>query len=191
MKKTIGIAAACGLAAVMTFSVFADSFVPSIHQKLSPEISQSYIVSESGKKTVIPVGEIIVRAKPEADEKTAEILDNAYSAIKEAKSVTDAIEGLSDYLKEKKVTDIGSVVVRDLFYVSYTGKTAEVIKASTGKVTVRLELNLPKDAFACAAIYDEEQWKVVPEEATSITEDGCLDIVMGQECAVAVLTQKQ
>lgn len=191
MKKAIGITAACGLAAVMTFSVFADSFVPSIHQKLSPETSQSYIVSESGEKTVIPVGEIIVRARPEADEKTAEILDKAYNAIKDAKSVTDAIEGLSDYLKNNKIVAVDNVVVRDLFYVSYTGKTAEMIKTGAGKVTVRFELNLPKDVFACAAIYDEEQWKVVPEEAASITEDGCLDIVMGQECAVAVLTQKQ
>lgn len=190
MKKVIAITAACGLAAALSVTVFADSFVSSIQQKLSPAAKESFVISENGEKTVVPSGEIVVRVKTDADEKTAEILDNAFNAIKNAKSMSDAIGGFDDYLKQNQIANADTIVVRDLFYVSFTGKTAQMVQSENTKVTIRLELKLPEDTFVCAAVFVENQWEMVPKENIAITKDGDLNLVLEQEGAVAVMTQK-
>lgn len=191
MKKAIVITAVCGLAAAMTFTAFADSFTPSISQKLSPETSHPYIVSESGDRTASSPSEISVHSIAKAEGKAAKYLEDGYNAIKNEKSLLDAIDGLEEFLDENAAKQADKIVVRDLFYVSFQGETAKMLEAKTGKAAVHFALDLAKDTFIGAARFVENQWEMIPDEDVSFDNDGCLEIILEQECAIAVLTQKK
>lgn len=189
MKFLTAVAAIC-LSTVLVVPAFADSFVPSIEQKISPDVI-SIVLDENGQEGAIKINEITVESVSEMKGVLPKTMEKAYQLLAEKKSITKVIDGLNEYVStQKNAPKVENLTVRELLLVTFFGKTAERVNHGKATLKIAFDLKLNPKRFVAVAIFDGETWSMIPAERVSINEDGNLILTLGHDGPIAIMTEK-
>ena len=194
MKKMIHALSIVLIVAMLSVTVFADSYVPSIEQKSAMRVYSVSATLADGTKQELKTADIVVTALADGEKLAKvdqELLDKAYDSVLDAGSLEKAAPKLAQMLKDAKL-NVDDFVVRDLIYVQFLN---EALKQDGVKVTVRFDLKVEKDAQVLAMRYvpaekDTYEWAPIALEDVTVNKDGTVDVVLDGEGPVAFLVKR-
>ena len=194
MKKMIRALSVVLIIAMLSVTVFADSYVPSIEQKSAMQVKSVAVTLADGTKQELKTADIVVTALADGEKLAKadqELLDKAYDSVLNEKSLKEAAPKLAEMLEKAKL-NVDDFVIRDLIYVQFLNET---LKKDGVKVTVRFDLNVEKNAQVLAMRYvpaekDTYEWSPIAMEDVTVNEDGTVDVVLDGEGPVAFLVKR-
>ena len=190
MNKTFAIVIVLCLAALLVIPAMADTFVPSIQQKISPTI-ESVVIQKNGEKEVLNKNEVIVVSLSEMDGKLSKSMQAAYQMLADKKPLKEVIKGIDEVLADvKNAPKEDDLIVRDLLEVTFGGSTAAIVNKGKGTLAIRFELNLDPFKYVAVAFFNGKEWEMVPLDRVTLDEKGNLTVVMGHDGPIAILTEK-
>lgn len=208
MKKAIRILAVVLAVFMLSTSVWADNFTPSVEQKESPDVvtttdskgeEVAAVIIDSDNKEVVgvPVGEIIVTSVAGASKATEEIreaLQTAQEQIKKIEKIEQLIPEQKDELT-KAVQEAGlkveNLVVRDLIDVTLTGTYQEHLETEGNTITLTFKLGIGADEFLKVLHnYEADKWEMIAEDRVKILENGDVSVTFDSLSPIAFVVDK-
>lgn len=190
MNKTFAIVIVLCLATLLVIPAMADTFVPSIQQKISPTI-ESAVIQKNGEKEVLNKNEVIVVSLSEMDGKLSKNMQTAYQMLADKKPLKEVIKGIDEVLADvKNAPEEDNLIVRDLLEVTFRGSTAAIVNKGKGTLAIRFELNLDPCKYVAVAFFNGKEWDMLPLDRVSLDEKGNLTVVMDHDGPIAILTEK-
>lgn len=208
MKKAIRILAVILAVFMLSTTVLADNFTPSVEQKDSPEVitttdskgdEVAAIITDSENKEVVgvPVGEIIVTSVAKvsnADEEVKEVLKAAQEQIKKVAKIEELIPEQKEELT-KAVEDAGlkveNLVVRDLIDVTLTGTYKDHLETEGNIITLTFKLGIGANEFLKVLHnYEGDKWEMIAEDRVKIMENGDVSVTFDSLSPIAFVVDK-
>ena len=208
MKKAIRILAVILAVFMLSTTVLADNFTPSVEQKDSPDIVISTdskgkevaaIITDANDKEVVgvPIGEIIITSvagAADAAEEIKEVLQSAQQQIKEVAKIEDLIPEQKEELT-KAVEDAGlkieNLVVRDLIDVTLTGDYKNHLDTEGNTITLTFKLGIGVDDFVKVLHnYEADKWEMISEDRVKVQENGDVSVTFVSLSPVAFVVDK-
>lgn len=190
MKKIFAVLIVCCLAALLVIPAMADTFVPSIQQKVSPNI-ESAVIQKNGEKEVLNINEVIVVSISEMSGKLSKNMQTAYQILSDKKPLKEVINGIDEVLADvQNAPKDDDLIIRDLLEVTFRGSTAAMVNMGKGTLAIRLELNLDPLKYVAVAFFGGKEWEMLPPDRVALDEKGNLTVVMEHDGPIAILTEK-
>lgn len=208
MKKAIRILAVVLAVFMLSTTVLADNFTPSVEQKESPDVVittdskgeevAAIITDSKGEEVVgVPVGEVIVTSVAganKASEEIKEALQSAQEQIKEAAKIEDLIPEQKEELT-KAATDAGlkveNLVVRDLIDVTLTGNYKDHLATEGNTITITFKLGIGADEFLKVLHnYEGDKWEMIANDRVKIMDNGDVAVTFDSLSPVAFVVDK-
>jgi len=202
MKKSIRILAVVLAVLVMSTTVFADNFTPSVEQKGSPEIvittdndgkEIAAVISDAKDDVVanVPNGEVVLTSVANAaaattPEAVKAALQAAQTQIKNAADVSALVSGAdAEALKKAK-----NPVVRDLIDITLTGDYADKLAVDGNTITITFKLGLASgDFLAILQNYESDKWSLVSADNVNILANGDVEVTFDSVSPVAFVVE--
>lgn len=208
MKKAIRILAVILAVFMLSTTVLADNFTPSVEQKESPDIVISTdskgdevaaIITDADNKEVVgvPVGEIIVTSVAKvsnAAEEVKEALKTAQEQIKKVEKIEELIPEQKAELT-KAVQDAGlkvdNLVVRDLIDVTLTGTYKDHLEVEGNTITLTFKLGIGSNEFLKVLHnYEADKWEMIAEDRVKVQENGDVSVTFDSLSPIAFVVDK-
>ena len=208
MKKAIRILAVILAVFMLSTTVLADNFTPSVEQKESPEVvtttdskgeEVAAVITDSENKEVagVPVGEIVVTSvagASKATEEIKEVLQAAQKQIKEATKIEELIPEQKEELT-KAVEDAGlkveNLVVRDLIDVTLTGEYKDHLDAEGNTITLTFKLGIGANEFLKVLHnYEADKWEMIASDRVKVQENGDVSVTFDSLSPIAFVVDK-
>lgn len=203
MKKAIRILAVILALFMLSTTVLADNFTPSVEQKDSPEVvitndskgeEVAAVITDSDNKEVVgvPVGEIVVTSVAkvtEASEEVKVVLQAAQEQIKTVEKIEELIPEQKEELT-KAVEDAGlkaeNLVVRDLIDVTLTGEYKDHLETEGNTITLTFKLGIRAGQFLKVLHnYEADKWEMIAKDRVEIHENGDVSVTFDSLSPVA------
>ena len=208
MKKAIRIFAVILALFMLSTTVLADNFTPSVEQKDSPEVvittdskgeEVAAVITDSDNKEVVgvPVGEIIVTSVAkvaEASEEVKVVLQAAQEQIKKVEKIEELIPEQKEELT-KAVKDAGlkveNLVVRDLIDVTLTGEYKDHLETEGNSITLTFKLGIRAGQFLQVLHnYEADKWEMIAKDRVKIHDNGDVSVTFDSLSPVAFVVDK-
>lgn len=208
MKKAVRILAVVLAVFLLSTSVFADNFTPSVEQKESPDVvtttdskgdEVAAIITDGDNKEVVgvPVGEIVVTSVAgvaNAAEEVKEVLQAAQEQIKKVEKIEELIPEQREELT-KAVEDAGlkveNLVVRDLIDVTLTGDYKEHLDAEGNTITLTFKLGIGSNEFLKVLHnYEADKWEMIAEDRVKVQDNGDVSVTFDSLSPIAFVVDK-
>ena len=202
MKKAIRIFAVILAVLVLSTSVFADNFTPSVEQKGSPEIVVNTdsegkeiagVISDAKNDLVanVPSGDIILTSVADAaaastPEAVKAALQAAQTQIKNAANVA-ALLSAED---AEALKNVKNPVVRDLICITLTGDHADKLAVDGNTITITFNLGLgANDFLAVMQNYESDKWNMVAADNVKVLANGNVEVTFDSVSPVAFVVE--
>ena len=177
---------------MLSVAAFAGNFTPSVEQKPAPipvppttEVDgKPAIVVKDKEDTIVESDDpevLVVIPMSEAKDQTPEVkkeMEEAYTEIAEAESLTDIAPALPEVMKEMDIdTPAEDLVVRDVIKLEVSEKLAESLKEEGNTLEVTFEMVLEEGQKLIIMVKGADgQWIVLPAENVTVNDDGTVTI---------------
>lgn len=208
MKKAIRILAVILAVFMLSTTVLADNFTPSVEQKESPDVVittdskgeevGAIITDDKGEEVAgVPTGDIIVTSVAGAANATDEIKADLQAAQEQIKTATNVQDLIPDQKEEltKAVEDAGlkveNLVVRDLIDVTLTGEYKDHLATEGNTITITFKLGIGADEFLTVLHnYEGDKWEMIASDRVKVLENGDVSVTFDSLSPVAFVVDK-
>lgn len=222
MKKLLlSVAAALSAAVMITTSVFAAPFTPSVEQKGAPEIVTvkdkdgndvvAIIRDKDGNEIVgVPSGELLVTPiskSEEAPEEIQKMLNDAYEQIKQSGMLTELTNQINEHIRaynkalreelgeeaaEKEEISVEDLVVFYLFDVSVFGAYKDYLAEEGNSITIRFKVGVDPDKYlAVLHNYTGDKWEVISNDRVIRHANGDVSVTFDSLSPVAFVVNRK
>lgn len=181
MKKLASLVSLALVLAMLTVSVSAANFTPSVEQKPAPTVTSATASDGSALEVVVtPVSEKDSAVAAEITQK----LEQAYAQVQAAATLSDLTPDIVTVLAQLDPSlDVTDLVVRDLFDISLTDGTDY-----DGAITVKIQTDLAEGTTVLVLHnYEGDQWEVLAPEKVSLDSNGVLTITVDSLSPFAIV----